>query len=102
MTTAKLILSRNIHFITNPIELHTDVRLREQHFGYFENKPHTIPVKYALTPPDRRLVKFVGEGAESLQDVFNRAMLFTSDLLSFIQRKVNSQQKKQEYSKRWK
>ncbi|RIA94992.1 histidine phosphatase superfamily [Glomus cerebriforme] len=95
ISTAKLILSRNINFNTNPIELHTsEVRLREQHFGYFEGKSYTEPVKHALTPPDPRLIKFVGEGAESLEDVFNRAMSFLSDLLSYHQQqqKTNFQQ----------
>ncbi|GBB95072.1 hypothetical protein RclHR1_02470016 [Rhizophagus clarus] len=75
-------------------KLYSDVRLREQHFGYFEDKSNTIPVKYALTPPDRRLIKFVGEGAESLEDVFSRAMLFLSELLSYYQQqqKIISQQ----------
>ncbi|CAB4390657.1 phosphoglycerate mutase-like protein [Rhizophagus irregularis] len=95
ISTAELILSRNINFSTNPIELYSEIRLREQHFGYFEDKSNTLPVKYALTPPDRRLIKFVGEGAESLEDVFNRAMSFLSDLLSYYQQqqKINSQQK---------
>ncbi|GBB95071.1 hypothetical protein RclHR1_02470015 [Rhizophagus clarus] len=94
ISTAKLILSRNINFSTNAVELYSDVRLREQHFGYFEDKSNTIPVKYALTPPDRRLIKFVGEGAESLEDVFSRAMLFLSELLSYYQQqqKIISQQ----------
>ncbi|CAI2180641.1 19595_t:CDS:2 [Funneliformis geosporum] len=97
MTTAKLILSRNIYFVTNPMELRTDFRLREQHFGNFEDKPYNIPVKYAITPPDPRIIKFAGEGAESLQDVFNRAMSFISDLLTHYQQRRQQITCQQEY-----
>ncbi|CAG8593755.1 3733_t:CDS:2 [Funneliformis mosseae] len=97
MTTAKLILSRNIYFVTNPMEICTDFRLREQHFGNFEDKSLNIPVKYAITPPDPRLIKFVGEGAESLQDVFNRATTFISDLLTHYQQRRQQITCQQEY-----